>query len=137
MDVSGNIPGRVATLETRSLHVGNSASPYEDAYSVSAPIPTFIGQIQQLYFNGIYLIDMARVGQLSNVNSTANFETEEHSLHHPINFKSKHTYVGLPQLKAYSSTNIYFQFKTLEPRGIILYNAGKGQDFIAIELKIR
>lgn len=134
MDVSGNIPGRVATLETRSLHVGNSASPYEDVYSVSAPIPTFIGQIQQLYFNGIYLIDMARVGQLSNVNSTANFETEEHSLHHPINFKSKHTYVGLPQLKAYSSTNIYFQFKTLEPRGIILYNAGKGQDFIAIEL---
>lgn len=96
--------------------------------------PNFVGQIQQLYFNGVYLIDMARSGQLSTANITAKFGSREQNIHHPINFKSKHTYVGLPQLKAYSSTNIYFQFKTLESKGVILYNAGKGQDFIGIEL---
>ena len=98
------------------------------------PQPNFVGQIQQLYFNGVYLIDMARSGQLASANVTAKFGTREQNIHHPVNFKSKHTYVGLPQLKAYSSTNIYFQFKTLEPKGVILYNAGKGQDFIGIEL---
>ena len=131
----GSIPGRVATLETRSLDVGSGSTHLEEVYSMgAAPPPSFMGQIQQLYFNGAYLIDMARAGQLSAVNITAKFGTEEHSIHHPINFKSKHAYVGLPQLKAYSSTNIYFQFKTMEPRGIIIYNAGKGQDYIAIEL---
>lgn len=104
--------------------------------AIYAPLhqSNFVGQIQQLYFNGVYLIDMARSGQLTSVNVTAKFGSREQSIHHPVNFKSKHTYVGLPQLKAYSSTNIYFQFKTLEPKGIILYNAGKGQDFISIEL---
>jgi len=98
------------------------------------PQPNFVGQIQQLFFNGVYLIDRARTGQLSAANVTAKFGTREQSIHHPVNFKSKHTYVGLPQLKAYSSTNIYFQFRTLEPKGIILFNAGKGQDYIGVEL---
>lgn len=51
-----------------------------------------------------------------------------------MTFKSKFTFIGLSQLKAYSSMNLYFQFKTLEPNGLILFNGGKGQDFIAIEL---
>lgn len=110
------------------------APPTSPTMYFPSPQPNFVGQIQQLYFNGVYLIDMARSGQLSSVNVTAKFGSREQSIHHPVNFKSKHTYVGLPQLKAYSSTNIYFQFKTLEPKGIILYNAGKGQDFISIEL---
>ena len=125
-DLLGEMPGRPAILETRTLMVGSSASDHHQS--------NFVGQIQQLYFNGVYLIDLARTGQLQNANITANFGVREQSIHHPVNFKSKHTYVGLPQLKAYSSTNIFFQFKTLEPKGIILYNAGKGQDFIGIEL---
>lgn len=66
---------------------------------------------------------------------TAKFSKRDHQLvHHPVTFKSKHTFVGLPVLKAYSATNIYFQFKTRESSGVILYNAGREQDFIAVEL---
>uniref|UniRef100_A0A0P4XQR9 Neurexin-2-beta n=1 Tax=Daphnia magna TaxID=35525 RepID=A0A0P4XQR9_9CRUS len=139
--VQGELTGRQATLETRALLVGSNLKREDigsgSTTSMIAPSgqPNFVGQIQQLYFNGVYLIDMARSGQLgTSANVTAKFGAREQSIHHPVNFKSKHTYVGLPQLKAYSSTNIYFQFKTLEPKGVILYNAGKGQDFIGIEL---
>lgn len=66
---------------------------------------------------------------------TANFSKRDNQLvHHPVTFRSKHTFVGLPVLKAYSTTNIYFQFKTRESSGLILYNAGREQDFIAVEL---
>nr|CAH0109280.1 unnamed protein product [Daphnia galeata] len=139
--VQGELTGRSATLETRALLVGSNLKREETSSTSTVSMlgpnaqPNFVGQIQQLYFNGVYLIDMARSGQLgTSANVTAKFGTREQSIHHPVNFKSKHTYVGLPQLKAYSSTNIYFQFKTLEPKGVILYNAGKGQDFIGIEL---
>lgn len=67
------------------------------------------------------------------IHVTANFSKRDHQLvHHPVTFKSKHTFVGLPVLKAYSATNIYFQFKTRESSGLILYNAGREQDFIAV-----
>lgn len=54
--------------------------------------------------------------------------------HQPVTFRSRLSFVGLPQLKAYSSMHLHFQFKTLEPSGLLLYNAGKGQDFVAVEL---
>jgi neurexin len=52
----------------------------------------------------------------------------------PATFKSKHSYVGLAMLKAYSSTNIDFRFKSLEPNGLLFYNGGRRNDFIAVEL---
>jgi leucine-rich repeat transmembrane neuronal protein 1/2 len=36
--------------------------------------------------------------------------------------------------QAYNQIDVYFQFKTLETEGLILYNAGKDDDFLAIEL---
>lgn len=52
----------------------------------------------------------------------------------PATFRSKHSYVGLPMLKAYSSVFIDFRFKTLEPNGLLFYNGGKRSDFLAVEL---
>ncbi|XP_023227763.1 neurexin-3-like [Centruroides sculpturatus] len=65
---------------------------------------------------------------------TTKFGDKEQIVHHPVTFKSKFTFIGLPQLKAYFIMNLYFQFKTSESNGLILYNKGKGQDFIAVEL---
>ena len=127
------VPGRSSLLEMRSLHIG-SAAKREEFFGISTTLANFVGQMQQFYFNGIYLIDLARSGQLNSANITAKFGTKEQSIHHPVNFKKKEAYVGLPQLKAYSSINIFFLFKTLEPKGVLMYNAGKGQDFIAVEL---
>lgn len=58
---------------------------------------------------------------------TAVFGRPAQVVHHPVTFKSRAGYVALPQLKAYSSTNVYFQFKTLQPSGLLMYNGGKGE----------
>lgn len=56
------------------------------------------------------------------------------SLHRPVTFRSKHTFVGLPMLRAYSSIHIDFMFKTRELNGLILFNGGRKEDFVAVEL---
>lgn len=56
------------------------------------------------------------------------------NLHRPVTFKSKHTFVGLPMLRAYSSIHIDFMFKTREANGLIMFNGGKKEDFVAVEL---
>ncbi|XP_065332966.1 neurexin 1 isoform X3 [Cloeon dipterum] len=125
---------RQITLEFRRLHVGSIATGQGDEVSTSS----FVGQMQQLYFNNQQFFEQARTGHHhggpASIKVTAKFGKREQIVHHPATFKSKHAFVGLPMLKAYSSTNIYFQFKTQEPNGLILFNAGKEQDFIAIEL---
>lgn len=54
--------------------------------------------------------------------------------YHAATFRSKHSYVGLAMLKAYSNVFIDFRFKTLEANGLLFYNGGRRNDFIAIEL---
>ena len=62
------------------------------------------------------------------------FQHMEDSVYKPVSFTSHHTYLGLPQLKAYNMIDIYFQLKTSDEDGLILYNGGKGDDFVAVEL---
>lgn len=54
--------------------------------------------------------------------------------YHAATFRSKHSYVGLAMLKAYSNVFIDFRFKTLEANGLLFFNGGRRNDFIAIEL---
>lgn len=56
------------------------------------------------------------------------------SLARTVTFLSKHTYVGLPPLKAYSRTDVYFRFKTKHASGVLFYNGGKHNDFVLAEL---
>ncbi|KAJ8963148.1 hypothetical protein NQ318_018613 [Aromia moschata] len=56
------------------------------------------------------------------------------NLHRPVTFRSKHTFIGLPMLRAYSSIHIDFMFKTREANGLIMFNGGKKEDFVAVEL---
>ncbi|BES99010.1 Laminin G domain [Nesidiocoris tenuis] len=137
--------GRGGVLEYTSLHVGGLYHD-EEEIQMTSPVPNFVGSMQQFTYNGVHYFEQARTLQgaaegntnagLPRIQVTATFSKRDHQLvHHPVTFKSKHTFVGLPVLKAYSGPNIYFQFKTREPSGLILYNAGREQDFIAIELQ--
>ncbi|XP_014473358.1 PREDICTED: neurexin-1 isoform X1 [Dinoponera quadriceps] len=128
--------GKQSILEFRTLHVGGYLQPGED-------VPHFVGQLQQIWFNGYPYLEIARsAGNHENshqgvtpiIRVTGKFGKRNHPVHHPVTFTSKHTFVGLPVLKAYVETNIYFQFKTREANGLILYNAGRERDFIAVEL---
>mgnify|MGYP006952284970 FL=1 len=77
----------------------------------------FGGVIQQFTFNGFpwleklnipYRINQARA--YPNVNVTAKFlKRYDSAPYRTMTFKSKHSYIGLPTLKAYSATNIFFQ----------------------------
>ncbi|KAL0121241.1 hypothetical protein PUN28_008721 [Cardiocondyla obscurior] len=128
--------GKQGILEFRTLHVGGYLHAGED-------IPHFVGQLQQIWFNGYPYLEIARSagshqashqGVTPIMRVTGKFGKRNHPVHHPVTFTSKHTFVGLPVLKAYVETNIYFQFKTREANGLILYNAGREHDFIAVEL---
>ncbi|GIY63430.1 hypothetical protein CDAR_531741 [Caerostris darwini] len=119
------------TLDIQTLHVG---SIYPEHLKHMAIMPNFVGHLQHFIFNRKHYLDMVHSGQIAHFKATAKFGKRENIVHHPVTFKSKFTFLGLPQLRAYSSLQLYFQFKTMEPNGLILFNAGKGQDFIAVEL---
>ncbi|XP_064486129.1 neurexin 1-like [Ornithodoros turicata] len=131
---AGELRGQHKVLEVRSLHVGAVARDVAHQTVPAREVPGFVGHMQHLRFNGQNLFEIAGTGHSTNFHVTAQIGKKEQLVHHPVMFRSKLAFVALPQLKAYSSMNLYFQFKTMEPSGLILYNAGKGQDFIAIEL---
>jgi len=54
--------------------------------------------------------------------------------HRAFTILSKLTFIGLSPFKMFSSLNIYFQFKTKEPNGLIVYSGGKRNDYLAVEL---
>ncbi|XP_034944806.1 neurexin-3 isoform X2 [Chelonus insularis] len=125
-----------AFLKLRTLCIGGDCQN-------SGSVHNFAGQIQQLWFNGQPYIEIARSFALSQyynynvtpiIRVTGNFEKRTHPIHHSVTFTSKHTFVGLPVLRAYIETNIHFQFKTWESNGLILFNGGKEKDYIAVEL---
>lgn len=106
--------GKQSILEFRTLHVGGYLHAGED-------IPHFVGQLQQIWFNGYPYLEIARSAgnhELSHqgvtpiIRVTGKFGKRNHPVHHPVTFTSKHTFVGLPVLKAYVETNIYFQVRT-------------------------
>ncbi|XP_068987141.1 neurexin 1 isoform X10 [Bombus flavifrons] len=128
--------GKQSILEFRTLHVGGYLHAGEE-------IPHFVGFLQQIWFNGYPYLEIARSsgnhqashqGVTPIIRVTGKFSKRNHPVHYPVTFTSKHTFVGLPVLKAYVETNIYFQFRTRESNGLILYNAGRERDFIAVEL---
>lgn len=105
-------------------------------------VPNFSGFIQSVIFNGVDMIESSRSGQMEGLfNSTAevDFSTEkerlEFNLDSPVTFKSRDTFVALSQLPAFSEMSIWFSFKTLSLSGLLLFNGGKRNHFISLELE--
>lgn len=115
------------------MEVGRSILPKDDLYLHQ--IPSFVGSMQQFYFNNKEIIQLAKTNSLPNLNITAQFNSDAPVLKDTVTFKSKDAYVTLPKLLARSQFSISFQFKTIELYGLLLYNGGQGPDFIAIELQ--
>lgn len=114
---------------------------------MTSTLPNFVGYLQKFIFNGIKYIDMAKtlgigisdennnIYDASNMIFTGKFvKPDSLNVYKAVTFKSKHTYVGLPLLKAYGNTYLDFYFRTTEMDGLLFYNGGKKQDFIAVEL---
>ncbi|CAH1970837.1 unnamed protein product [Acanthoscelides obtectus] len=109
---------------------------------MTTTVPNFVGEIQHFYLNNIPYIELARalsteqsIAGFPSIKVTAKFvKHATDNLHRPVTFRSKHTFIGLPMLRAYSSIHIDFMFRTREPDGLIMFNGGKKEDFVAVEL---
>lgn len=149
------ITGQLITLHINSIYLASlgvkeydehikslGSSPTSSLYHSVKDVPNFAGLIQSVVFNGHDLIESARAGQMDGLfKSTADLDVStekerlEYYAHHAVTFKSRKTFVALPQLRAYSRMSISFQFKTLSANGLILYNAGRRNHFICVELE--
>ncbi|XP_026490992.1 neurexin 1 isoform X4 [Vanessa tameamea] len=140
------ILGKASTLEISTLHLGGLYHP-EEEIQMTSTLPNFVGYLQKFIFNGIKYIDMAKtlgigsIDEHNNIYDTSNIiftgkfvKPDSLNVYKAVTFKSKHTYVGLPLLKAYGNTYLDFYFRTTEMDGLLFYNGGKKQDFIAVEL---
>nr|XP_022331115.1 neurexin-1-like isoform X8 [Crassostrea virginica] len=121
------------SMNLLQMEIGKSVMPQDDLYL--RQIPSFVGSMQQFYFNSKEIIQLAKTNSLPNLNITARFNSDTPMLRDTVTFKSKDAYVALPKLLARAQFSISFQFKTVESYGLLMYNGGQGQDFIAIELQ--
>ncbi|CAG4930590.1 unnamed protein product [Parnassius apollo] len=144
--LSETILGKASTLEIMTLHLGGMFHP-EEEIQMTSTLPNFVGYLQKFVFNGIRYIDLAKTlgsgstGENNNIYDTSHIvfngkfvKPDSLNVYKSVTFKSKHTYVGLPLLKAYANTYLDFYFRTTEMDGLLFYNGGKKQDFIAVEL---
>nr|XP_009305294.1 neurexin-1b isoform X2 [Danio rerio] len=127
--VDGEIPGDHTQLEFHNIETGIITGKRQ--------LPTmpsnFIGHLQSLMFNGKPYIDLCKNGDIDycQTNAPIGFKS---IIADPVTFKSCSSYVTLPSLQAYYYMYLFFQFKTTSADGLILYNSGDGNDFIAVEL---
>uniref|UniRef100_A0A8C1PES2 Neurexin 1b n=1 Tax=Cyprinus carpio TaxID=7962 RepID=A0A8C1PES2_CYPCA len=93
----------------------------------------FIGHLQSLTFNGKPYIDLCINGDIDycEVNAMIGFKN---IVADPVTFRSCSSYLSLSTLQAYYSMHLFFQFKTTSTDGLILFNSGDGNDFVAVEL---
>ncbi|CAG0881458.1 unnamed protein product [Darwinula stevensoni] len=133
--------GEVLTLEHEVLQLG---SPFRQSLSPSVSYNSrihqpYIGSLQHLIFNGEEILELARDNLLNNVDNTATYGHREQRLQDAVTFKNKHTFVGLAGFESrglQGDLGIYFQMKTLESSGLLLFSGGRGESkhFLAVEL---
>ncbi|RUS79070.1 hypothetical protein EGW08_013175 [Elysia chlorotica] len=150
------IPSHTFTMKTSEIFVGRTASPQRDGTELfhmphrkrsvqpsslmlrdhsawPASYSGFIGSMQSFLFNGKDIFQMASLGH-ANIEKTAQVDPDEHVVREPITFKSVDAYAALNGLVLQTEYHISMQFKTTEKNGLILYNGGSGNDFLALEL---
>uniref|UniRef100_A0A671T6L7 Neurexin-1a-like n=1 Tax=Sinocyclocheilus anshuiensis TaxID=1608454 RepID=A0A671T6L7_9TELE len=127
--VEGEISGDHTQLEFHNIETGIIT---EKRYLPITP-SNFIGHLQSLTFNGKPYIDLCINGDIDycEVNAMIGFKN---IIADPVTFKSCTSYLSLSTLQAYYSMDLFFQFKTTSSDGLILFNSGDGNDFIAVEL---
>lgn len=71
----------------------------------------------------------------NGLNVTATIGANSVLKENPITFITRRAFVMLQQKLLFASAfHIVFQFRTLEPNGLIIYGMGKSKDFLAVEL---
>ncbi|XP_064621737.1 neurexin 1-like isoform X2 [Lineus longissimus] len=138
-----DMTGEARLLEFKDIKVGKvniketdkaAADEGKEEPVKKAKYSPFLGYMQQFIFNGNHFFEMAKEGIYKNIEITAKFGETGKLVQMPVTFKSGDSYALLSPLNIYATFSIYFQFKTTDENGLMFYSAGKGYDFIAIEM---
>lgn len=97
---------------------------------------SFEGQMQQLIINSRSYFELIANGDLaSTVNRTVTFARADLPHKFPLTFHTPHSsWLALPKIDAHHILLIQFHLKTSLENGLIMFNKGQNDDFIAIEL---
>ena len=93
----------------------------------------FVGYMQQMIFNKNHFFEMARTGEIGNIETNAEIDKKDKLVQYPITFKSPGAFLTT-RLNLYSTFTIFFQLKTTQPNGLVMYNGDGTGDFFALEL---
>ena len=94
----------------------------------------FKGEMQQFMFNDNAFFDMVRTGNVENIHTDAEIVTTGDQVSNPVTFRTTAAYLTTT-LRLYGTFTIYFQLKTTQPDGLILFSGSEeDKDFLALEL---
>ncbi|KAI4874303.1 hypothetical protein NFI96_003226 [Prochilodus magdalenae] len=127
--VEGQMSGAHTQLEFHHIETGIMT----ERRFISVMPSNFIGHLQGLSFNGMPYLDQCKNGDISYCELNARFGMRR-IVADPVSFRSRASYLALSTLQAYASMHLFFQFKTTNPDGLLLFNSGDGSDFIVVEL---
>lgn len=124
------------------LSLGTSSSPSLSPRKRNT-LTSFEGQMQQLILNSRSYFELIANGDLlpssgspvSLLNRTASFLRPDVPHKYALTFRSRHSsWLALPKIDTLHLLMIQFHFKTSQANGLIMFNRGLYDDFIAIEL---
>lgn len=98
-------------------------------------VSSFEGQMQQLIINGRSYFELIANDEISNfINRTVTFLRDDIPHKYPLTFHNTQSWLVLPKIDAFHTLLIQFHFRTIQYYGLILYNRGQNDEFIAVEL---
>jgi hypothetical protein len=121
--------------------------------------PNFAGYLSQVIVNGLNILELDRDQLLPGAERTAEYlpnngvdqrtplsasgesggvlaeqTAASDASSSVLTFPSRAAFLGLPQMRAYLDLSLRLAFRTRESTGLLLYNAGRRSDFLALEL---
>lgn len=122
-------------LAYEKLSLGNALINHNNAHNTQRVLNSFEGQMQQLIINGKSYFELVDNNDLSEVvTRTVSFFRSDLPHKYPLTFHDTKSWLTLPKIDAFHILLVQFHFKTTEPNGLILYNAGQNNDYFAVEL---
>nr|XP_039259128.1 neurexin-3a-like isoform X5 [Styela clava] len=136
LEVDGKIDGNElpvghTELQFDAIHLGKVTEQVLPKLK-SEVDPPFAGLIQNLMFNNEAFIERCFQQQTPCRFTGTWGETE--IISNAVTFNDKDSFISTTTLDAYKSMTLFFNLKTTVSDGLILYNAGRDSDFIAVEL---
>lgn len=130
-----NLVNNYKSLSYLNMDLGSKYSLHRRRHKRASQTTSFEGQMQSLILNGKSYFELMENGDLLNlINHTITFSKPDISHKYPLSFHTSESWFALPRIDAYHMLLIQFHFKTDSENGLILYNGGQNDDYVAVEL---